>query len=73
MKLHARMTAYSFDCLDRNSIEECFTHGRAAGLRRLIDNLRGDIGVLTRLAEAIEAGESYDFGRDRIRTWWGWG
>jgi len=73
MKLKSGTTAYSFECLDRASINECFAIGGVAGLRELINNLRDDVDLLAKLADAIEAGESYDFGRDRIRTWWGWG
>lgn len=73
MKIKNGTTAYNFECLERTSIKECFEQGGADSLRELVDKLRSDIDVLVRLAAAIDAGESYDIGRDRIRTWWGWG
>lgn len=66
-------TAYRFECLDRASIKDCFDRHGVAGLRDLVDALRGDVELIERLADAIEGGEAYDFGRDRICTWWGWG
>jgi hypothetical protein len=66
-------TTYRFECLDRASIVDCFEKGGTDGLRELVDALRGDLDVLTRLADAVDAGKAYDFRHDRICTWWGWG
>ena len=73
MAVQLEATQYTFQFLEERRIHRYFDRGGIAGLRAMRAAVQGDLDALERLIDAIEGGESYFVGPDRVRAWWGWG
>jgi hypothetical protein len=73
MAVHPEATQYTFKLLDERRVHEYFDRAGIAGLRALRSAVQGDLDALERLVDAIEGGECYSVGPDRVHAWWGWG
>ena len=73
MAVQPAATQYEFQFLEERQIHDYFDHGGVEGLQAMKAGVRRDLAELQRLIDAIEGGESYSVGPDRVHAWWGWG